>query len=841
MAQIKGITIEIDANATPLQKALREVDSTIRETQRDLREVDKLLKLDPGNTQLLAQKQKLLGDSIKETKTRLDDLKAAQKKVGEGTAEWNALQDEIVITEGKLESLTTQMKEFGSVGSQKLKVVGQDIKDVGDKIKGAGEAFAPFSAAAGAGIVGAVKEAATFDAQMDKVRAISGASGDEMEILSQKAREMGAATKFSAQEAGEGFEYMAMAGWKTDQMLEGIAPVLNLAAASGEELGTTSDIVTDALTAFGLGAEDAGHFTDVLAAASSNANTNVSMMGESFKYAAPVAGALGYDVEDVAVALGLMANSGIKASQAGTSLRNIFQRMAKPTKESQAAMDRLGVSLQDEGGNMYSFMQIMEQLRESMGNIKMPTEDFMEAANNLDEALENGTITETQYRTQMDELLAQTFNAEEAEKARAAAMLGGARAMAGLLAITNASEEDFNKLSEAVTHSSDTFAMLADGSIVPMNEALTSGQEIIATYNGEAEKMAAIMIDNLPGALTILKSGISELAISIGDALMPHIQNLVAKVQEVVNWFNSLDESQKELIATILVIVAAIAPVLIIIGTLIGAIGNIVTAIGTVMGAFAALNPVVLGIIAVITILIGLGVALKLFWDENREKIMEFCASVQEKWQAFTDYIRSNVEQSMQDIQNAWNTIVITVTEFVTNLANTMTEKWNAIKETISNAITNAKETVTAKASEIKETITTNVDSAVQYLKDLPGKALQWGKDLIGNFVKGIKDKWDDVKETITDIADTVADFLGFSEPEKGPLSRFHEFAPDMMKLYAQGIRDNMYLVTDQMQNLASSMAVAAQRPASIYLTNNTVLNGRVIASAVNEELGFLL
>lgn len=840
-ANIKGITIEIDGTTKGLQKALREVDATIRDTQKDLREVDKLLKMDPGNTQLLAQKQKLLGDSIKETKTRLDELKQAQKQVGEGTAEWNALQDEIVVTEGKLDNLTNQMKEFGSVSSQKLKAVGGDIKDVGDKIKGAGEALAPFSAAAGAGLIASVKQAASFEAQMDKVQAISGASGEEMEVLNQKAREMGAATKFSAQEAGEGFEYMAMAGWKTDQMLEGIAPVLNLAAASGEELGTTSDIVTDALTAFGLSAEDAGHFADVLAAASSNANTNVSMMGESFKYAAPVAGALGYDVEDVAVALGLMANSGIKASQAGTSLRNIFQRMAKPTKESQAAMDRLGVSLQDEGGNMYSFMEIMEQLRESMGNIKMPTEDFLEAANNLDEALENGTITEKEYRTQMDELLNQTFNAEEAEKARAAAMLGGARAMAGLLAITNASEEDFKKLSDAVTNSSNTFAQLADGSIVPMNEALESGQEIIATYNGEAEKMAAIMIDNLPGALTILKSGISELAISIGEALMPHIQNLVAKVQEVVDWFNNLDSSQKELIATILVIVAALAPVLIIIGTLIGAIGNIVMAIGTVMGAFAALNPVVLGVIAVIGILIGLGVALKLFWDENKEKILEFCASVQEKWQAFTDYIKGNVEQSMQDIQNAWNTIVTTVTEFVTNLANTMTEKWNAIKDTISNAITNAKDTVTTKAGEIKTEIEANVNAAVDFLKDLPGKALQWGKDLIGNFVDGIKEKWNDLKETVSDIADGIADFLGFSEPSKGALSNFHTFAPDMMKLYAQGIKDNMYLVTDQMQNLANNMAAAAQRPATIYLTNNTVLNGRTIASAVNEELGFLL
>ena len=167
----------------------------------------------------------------------------------------------------------------------------------------------------------AIKTTADFDAQMSKVSAISGATGKDFDDLRAKAREMGAKTKFSASEAGEAFEYMAMAGWKTGDMLDGIEGIMNLAAASGEDLGTTSDIVTDALTAFGLSAKDSGHFADILAAASTNANTNVSMLGESFKYAAPVAGALGINAEDTSVALGLMANAGIKASQAGTSLR----------------------------------------------------------------------------------------------------------------------------------------------------------------------------------------------------------------------------------------------------------------------------------------------------------------------------------------------------------------------------------------------------------------------------------------------------------------------------------------------------------------------------------------
>ena len=202
----------------------------------------------------------------------------------------------------------------------------------------------------------AVTVAAGFESAMSEVSAISGSTGSDLEDLSDKALEMGAKTKFSASEAAEAMKYMAMAGWKTEEMLSGIEGIMSLAAASGEDLATTSDIVTDALTAFGLSAKDAGMFSDVLAAASSNANTNVSMLGESFKYVAPVAGALGYSVQDTSIALGLMANSGIKASQAGTALRTILTNMAKPTDTVKAAMKKLGLSLTDSEGQMkYGF------------------------------------------------------------------------------------------------------------------------------------------------------------------------------------------------------------------------------------------------------------------------------------------------------------------------------------------------------------------------------------------------------------------------------------------------------------------------------------------------------
>ena len=287
-----------------------------------------------------------------------------------------------------------------------------------------------------------------FESGMSKVQAISGASGEDLAALTDKAKEMGAKTKFSATESAEAMQYMAMAGWKTGDMLNGIEGIMNLAAASGEDLATTSDIVTDALTAFGLSAQDSTHFADILAQASSNANTNVGMMGETFKYVAPVAGAMGYSAEDVATAIGLMANSGIKASQAGTSLRSILTRMAKPTKEVQTAMDQLGVSITDSDGNMKSLHEIMDELRTGFSGLS------------------------------------------EAEKTNMAAALGGQEAMSGLLAIVNASDGDYQKLTDSIKN-----------------------------CDGAAANMAETMQNNLGGQLTILGSTAESLALEIYESV----------------------------------------------------------------------------------------------------------------------------------------------------------------------------------------------------------------------------------------------------------------------------------------------------------------------------------
>lgn len=295
-SRIAGITVEIGGDTTKLSKALESVNKTIKTTQSELKDVNKLLKLDPSNTEAVTQKQRMLKEAIEATKEKLTTLKTAAEQANQQLADgkitqdqYDALQREIVETEQNLKSLQEQAAVTNTTLA-KIDAVGEKLQTVGSQVEGVGKKFLPVTAAVTGLGTAAVKTAADFDQEMSKVAAISGATGSDFDSLREKAREMGAKTKFSASEAASAMEYMAMAGWKTGDMLDGIEGIMNLAAASGEDLATTSDIVTDALTAFGLSAADSGHFADILAAASSNANTNVSMMGETFKYCAPIAG-----------------------------------------------------------------------------------------------------------------------------------------------------------------------------------------------------------------------------------------------------------------------------------------------------------------------------------------------------------------------------------------------------------------------------------------------------------------------------------------------------------------------------------------------------------------------
>lgn len=337
------------------------------------------------------------------------------------------------------------------------------------------------AAAASAGITGALAAStaagASFESQMSTVQAISQASESEMARLKALAKQMGIETKFSATEAGQGLEYMAMAGWDVDSMLAGLPGIMNLAAASEEDLGQVSDIVTDAMTAFNLEASRSAEFADVLAQASARSNTDVAMMGQTFKYVAPVAGALGFSIQDTATAIGLMANAGIKGEQAGTSLRAIFSRIVKPTAEVASAMERIGLSVTNSDGSMRSLDEILRDLRAGFSGLS------------------------------------------ESERASTAASLAGQEAMSGMLALVNASDEDYEKLSDSIYHA-----------------------------KGAAEEMAGVRMDNLKGDVTLLKSSAEGAGIAIYEGLSEPLRE---GVQTGTEWLNSFTESVEENLPTI--------------------------------------------------------------------------------------------------------------------------------------------------------------------------------------------------------------------------------------------------------------------------------------------------
>ena len=866
--RIKGITIEIGGNTSQLVSALHDVDKAAQNTRYNLNDINKALKLDPTNVNLLKDKQNELKDAVTNAKEKLDLEKQALEELKKqdgfdaNSKQAKDLQTQIDLDTVALKEAEKQLQSFGTVGGQVLQSVGKQMQELGDKIKAVGDKISevgqglttsltvPIATALG----GAVKVTADFDSQMSKVKAISGATGDEFDQLRDKAREMGASTKYSATEAGQAFEYMGMAGWKTEDMLNGISGIMNLAAASGEELGTTSDIVTDALTAFGLTAQDSGHFADVLAAAATNANTNVAMMGESFKYVAPVAGSLGYKAEDVAVALGLMANSGIKADMAGTSLRNMFQRMAKPTKESSMAMERLGLSLADDEGNMYSFKQIMDQLRSSFSEINMSAEDYNAALDDLDQRLADGTIKQKTYDAELEELNKQAFGAEGAEKARAAAMLGGTRAMSGLLAIANATEKDYNDLTEAINNSSDSFARLADGSVVPLNEALASGAEVIETYNGQAEAMAATMQDNLTGDITVLKSMLQELAISLGDLMMPTLREIVASIQSLVDWLNNLDDSTKETIIQVALIVAAIGPALIVIGKVVSAVGTIVSAAGSLTTLLGGLTGVIAGISAPILAVVAAVAALAAGFvylyqtnEEFRNKVTELVNGVKENFSNMIETIKPAFEElfgtvkqiigevvdgfkkfieegkpvfefiatgiagvingvmaATTPIVNTINSVIKTVVEVVKAMFALFTGDFKSFQEHAKNALINlldvVKNLLTAKLSFFKGLFST-------FGADIVSNAMQWGIDMINNLINGIQSMIGRVGDAIKSVADVISSYIHFSEPDVGPLKNFNTFMPDMMRQLAQGINKGIPQVEDALNRLTSNMA----------------------------------
>ena len=611
--RIKGITVEINGDTTKLSKALEGVNKNIRNTQTQLKDVEKLLKLDPSNTELLSQKQKLLADAVSSTKEKLETLKTAAEQAntalsnGEISQEqYDALQREIIETEQELRNLQTEADKTNTAFA-KIGAAGEVMQNVGDKISGAGEKLLPVTAGITALGTVAVKTGADFDSAMSKVAAVSGATGDDLQALRDKAREMGSQTKFSASEAAEAMNYMAMAGWKTEDMLSGIEGIMNLAAASGEDLATTSDIVTDALTAFGLTAADSAHFADVLAAASSNANTNVSMMGETFKYAAPVAGSLGFSVEDTAEAIGLMANAGIKSTQAGTSLRSIMTALAGEVKFCGESIGEVEIQTTNADGSMRELSDILADCRVAFAGLS------------------------------------------ESEQASAAQALVGKNAMSGFLALMNAAPADIDKLSGAISNCDGTSLSMAE----TMQDNL-AGQ--LTILKSQLEELAISFSDILMPAIRSIVSHIQGLVDKLNQ-LDPQTKETIVKIALVAAALGPMLIVLGKTISGIGSILSLVSKAPAAIGAVKGGITAVTGALGVSMGT----------ILAVVAAIAALVAAFMHLWKTNenfKNNILGIWEQIKSTFsgltQGITDRINAlgfNFESFTDMLKAAWDAL----------------------------------------------------------------------------------------------------------------------------------------------------------------------------------------
>ena len=757
-SRIQGITVEIGGDTTKLSTALSKVNKEIRDTQAQLKDVNKLLKLNPGNAELMAQKQRLLSQAVSETKEKLDALKLAGQQANEALAkgeisqsQYDALQREIIETEQALRDLERQAEQ-SSVALQKIGAAGEKLQSVGSSIEGVGQKLMPVTAAVGGLATAAVKVASDFDSAMSQVAAVSGATGKELDALRDKAREMGSKTKFSASEAAEAMNYMAMAGWKTGDMLDGIEGIMNLAAASGEDLATTSDIVTDALTALGLSASDSGHFADILAAASSNANTNVAMMGETFKYCAPVAGALGFTAEDTAEAIGLMANAGIKSSQAGTAMRTMLTSLTGEVTFVGDAFGELTVQTTNADGSMRSLGDILTDCRAAFAQMS------------------------------------------ESERAANAEALVGKNAMSGFLAVMNAAPGDIEKLNSAINN-----------------------------CDGTAERMAETMQDNLAGQLTILKSQLEELAISIGEILMPSIRQIVGWIQGLVDWLNGLDEGTKKVIVTVALVAAALGLVLIVIGKVVGAVGTILTVVpkiagavsgvvgfvsGTVIPALSAVVAAIGWVPIAIAAVIGAVVLLYNKCEWFRDAVNAVWAQVRDffvsAWEVICSFFTETIPAAweslvsfFQRIPAWWSGLWQSVGDFFGNVWTGMME--NPVLSGIVDMIRSLWENLSSTLQGIWQGIQTAASGAWELIKNvILGPVLLLIDLVTGNFTKLKEDAlniWTNIQQAASSIWSGIRQIVG---------SLVQGLVNHVVILFT-GLKNTMGNIWSMVKNMASS------------------------------------
>lgn len=738
--RIKGITVEIGGDTSKLTDALKGVNKEIKNTQSQLKDVEKLLKLDPGNTELLAQKHRLLGDAVKETKEKLETLRTAAEQANDALAngditqdQYDALQREIMETEQALERLEEQANE-SATAVQKIAAAGENMKDFGSKVESAGKSLLPLSAAVSAVGVAGLKVATDFETAMSSVKAITGATGEEFELLREKAIDLGATTAFSSGEVAEAMTEMGKAGWSTQQILDGMGGVLDATAASGESLGSVATIVADSITGFGLAASDSARVADLLTQAANSGTIGITDLGESYKYIAPIAQSMGMSIEDVTTAISAMSMAGIKGSQAGTAIRTVLTNMAKPTDTVAAAMDNLGISITNSDGTFKSLNEIVTIMRTSFSGL---TDD---------------------------------------QKAYYATALAGKEGMSGLLSLLNLTQAEYDALSASMNNCSG----VAGETAAVMQDNL---QSKIEQMGGALESLAIKLANYVIPFLTKLVEKITS-AIDAFTNLSPGVQKAVLVIGGIV-------AAAGPVLIVVGKIISAIGTIMTIMPKVAGVIKVVKTAVMGLNTTMLA-NPIFL-IIAAIAALVAAFIYLwnncegfRQFWIDLWENIKQVAIVVWEAIKNFFVAVWEAIKSVFQTVFEVIKTLVTTyfnlykaVIETVINVIKTVIQTaWNFIKgifETVFNVIKtivmtyfNVYKTIIQTVMTVIQTVISTIWNTIKTVITTMLTAIQtvfstiWNaiKTIVQAVVSGIKafitGDFEGVKNAITTIMNTI-------------------------------------------------------------------------------------
>lgn len=785
-SRIKGITIEINGDTTGLDKALRGVEGQLKSTQAQLKDVSRLLKLDPKSTELLSQKQRYLKDAISATKEKLDALKEAQAQARSqlesgdlGQEKYDALCREIVSTEEELKRLQAESEKTGTALA-KMADAGASMQEAGGKIEDAGKKVMGASAVVGGLGIAAVKTTGDFDEAMSQVQAISGATGEEFQALRNKAEEMGSKTKFSATESAEALNDMAAAGWSTQDMLDGIEGIMKLAEAGGEDLATTTDIAASALTGFGLTAKDSAHFADQLAAAAAYTNAGISDMGAAFQYCAPVAGSLGFNVRDTATALGILSNSGIKATQAGTAMRTIMSKLSGDIKITGANIGDVTVKTANADGSMRSLSDILADCRKAFGGLT------------------------------------------DSEKASAAESLVGRNAMSAFLTLMNASQGDVDDLTgklDDCTGAADKMAETMEDNLPGQIGKLKAAVQELAISFGDIlmpyVRKAVSAVQGFVEWLNNLPDG-AKRAIAVIGAIVAALGPLLMTLGKALSTFGGAVKGLATLGEGFAGLASKVSGVP-------GLLGKIGPALGGISGP-------ALAIIAVIAVLVA---AFKHLWDTNEgfrnaitgiwnsivSTITNFCQGIVDRlnalgfnfeditevigavWDAFCNLLAPVFEGAFQAIATILQTVTGVLTGILDIFIGLFTGNWDqmlkGVKEVfgsvwdgICGVFNAAKDTIIGIANTILGWFGTSWDGA-------------WGG--IASFFQGI---WNNITGFVQGAWNTIQGIA--SAITSGVSGAFNALSSDVSGIW-DGILSTARSVWDGIRNAITAPIEAAK------------------------------